>query len=101
MKKVLLIVAALIGMLVVDIGAAQATGGGWPRRARVNYAPQPSVVVAQGQTGYRSYSYEPSTGYRTYSYQPAPTYSAPRATRGSYRQYSGFGDATRKALGNY
>ena len=94
MKKFLILaVLALLGLTVVDVSAAQSDG--WRRRARVTYAPAPSATVAQGQYG---------TGYRTYSYQPAPayrSYSSTRSTVGMYRQHSGFGDATRKATGNY
>jgi len=93
MKTVLIALVALVGMAMVDAGTAHAAGG--RRRAQVTYAPAPSVTVAQGQ---------PATGYRTYSYQPAPvysSYSSTRSTGGTYRQYSGFGDATRKATGNY
>ena len=60
MKKLFVIVAALIGLAIVDVGSAQAAGG--CRRSRVTYVPAQNVTVAQGQ---------PSTGYRTYSYQPA------------------------------
>jgi hypothetical protein len=104
MKKFLILaVLALLGLTFVDVVAAQGAAGGWRRRARVRYAPAPSVVVVQGQTGagYRTYSYEPSTGYRTYSYQPAPTYRYSPSMRGPSRTPTGFGDATRKALGNY
>ena len=96
MKKFLILaVLALLGLTVVDVSSAQSAAGGWRRRAGVRYAPAPSATVAQGQTG---------TGYRTYSYQPAPayrSYSSNRSMGGTYRQYSGFGDATRKATGNY
>jgi hypothetical protein len=104
MKKILmLMVLALVGLTMADIGAAQAAGGPWRRRARVGYTPAPSVAVVPGQTGsgYRTYSYEPGTGYRTYSYQPAPTYRYTPSVRGPRRTPTGFGDATRKVLGNY
>lgn len=98
MKKLILTIAvlAVVGTTMLA-GSADASAGGWRRRrARATYAPAPPATVAQSQAG---------TGYRTYSYQPAPAYRyAPAYTpsmRGPSRTPSGFGDATRKALGNY
>ena len=96
MKKFLIVVCALVGMMIVDVGAAQAFGG--RRRATVIYAPTPSVAIAQGQAGagYRTYSYQPSAGYQTYSYQPDTTYS--RLSSGTP---SGFHDAGWKVRGGF
>jgi hypothetical protein len=48
---------------------------------------QAPAKTAQADTGYRTYSYEPSAGYRSYSYQP--TYADP------YNGYTGRGPAYR------
>ena len=71
MKKALLIIVALVGLTIVDLGSAQAAGGWFRRRSRVTYVPAPQATVAQGQagTGYRTYSYQPSTGPVMQSYQ--------------------------------
>ena len=97
MKKLILTIAVFVAVaFTILAGSADASAGGWRRRrAPVTCAPAPPAMVAQSQAG---------TGYRTYSYQPAPTYRyAPAYTpsmRGPSRTPSGFGDATRKALGN-
>jgi len=94
MKKLILTIAvlAVVGTTMLA-GSADASAGGWRRRrAAVRYAPVPAATVAQGQAG---------TGYRTYSYQPAPTYRYAPSMGGPSRTGSGFGDATRKALGRY
>ena len=95
MKKFFIIVTALVGMTIVDVSTAQAFGG--RRRGQVTYVPAPSPVVAQGQvnSGYRSYSYQPTTEYRTDSYQPGPTYY-PSPSRS---QPGGFHDAGWKIRG--
>lgn len=88
MKKFLVVLVALIGLTIVDAGAAQAAGG-WRRRSRVTYVPAPSVTVAQGQsgTGYRTYSYQPSTAPVIQSYQRS-TKAAPYQNAG--RHSAGF-----------
>lgn len=95
MKKIFIVVIALMGVMIVDVSTAQAFGG-WRRRGQVTYVPAPSPVVAQGQadTGYRAYSYQPDTGYRTYSYQPGVSYN-----RASSQTNSGFHDAGWKIRG--
>ncbi len=95
MKRLVIAFVAVVDVAFVGV-RAQAADGGCPP---VAYAPAPAGVVAQGQPGYRTYSYQPSTGYRTYSYQPGPSYRYTPSMRG--RTGTGFADATRKALGNY
>jgi hypothetical protein len=91
MKKLILtLIVFAVATLAVNDAFAR------PRLFRRNAAPvyarpAPAVVV------------QPQAGYRAYSYEPGPV-----ATMGTYRTYraaprtaTGFGDATRKALGNY
>ena len=94
MKKLILTIAvfAVVGATMLA-GSADASAGGWRRRrGPVTCAPTPPAAVAQSQAG---------TAYRTYSYQPAPTYRYTPSMRGPSRTPTGFGDATRKVLGNY
>jgi hypothetical protein len=90
MKRVFL---TLVVFALATVAANDAFA--WPRlfrRYAPAYATPAPTVVVQPQGGYRSFSYEPG----------------PVAT-GTYRNYgpsvrrtpNAFGDATRKALGNY
>ncbi len=91
MKKSLLVLAALAAVLVADVGTAQAWPD-WRRRARVTYVPAQSVAVAPGAA---------RSGYRTYSYQPAAEYRVVPSMQAPSRRSQGFGNATRKALGQF
>jgi hypothetical protein len=88
MKKILIFVCAMAGMVIVDVSAAQAAGG--RRRVSVTYSPTPSVAVAQGQS---------ATGYRTYSYEPGSNQPAVRYRSYSRSPVSGFHDAAWKIRG--
>lgn len=86
------ITATVVGaaLLVATQATSEAAGrgcGGATYQAGATYTP--------------TYQAAAPGGYRSFSYQPAPAYSSARSMRGTYRQYSGFGDATRKATGKY
>lgn len=104
MKKLILITAVLAASAIpVFPDVANASAGGWRRHnARTVCGTAPAVVVQRpaAPTVARG---QPATEYRSYSYEPGPVVT------GTYRNYgtgprrtpNAFGDATRKALGNY
>ena len=93
MKTLLFALCATVGIALVNVGAAQAAGGGCNSSCSVPVAsaPAPTGTTAQVQ---------PATSYRTYSYQPAPTYYQSYSSRPMNRVPTGFHDAGWKVRGN-
>jgi hypothetical protein len=86
MRKFLLITVILAGIAAAAPDAQAGIFGRWFRRAPVMRATP--VVVAQPQTGYRAFTYEPAP-----EYAPVVTY------RGNALQQRGFHNAGGKTLG--